>query len=65
MLAGIGLIGVLTATIASYFIGGKEDEAAKERTEILARLERIEALLQGRGRAEITRMEPLDMDDTG
>jgi hypothetical protein len=30
-----------------------------------ARLERIEALLQGRGRAELTRMEPLDMDDTG
>jgi voltage-gated potassium channel len=65
MLAGIGLIGVLTATIASYFISGKEDEAAKERTEILARLERIEALLQGWGRAEVTRMEPLDMDDTG
>jgi voltage-gated potassium channel len=31
MLAGIGLIGVLTATIASYFIGGREDEAAEER----------------------------------
>jgi hypothetical protein len=62
MLAGIRLIGVLTATIASYFIGGKEDE---ERTEILARLERIEALLHGQARAELTRMEPLDMDETG
>jgi voltage-gated potassium channel len=65
MLAGIGLIGVLTATVASYFIGGKEDEAAKDRTEILARLDRIEALLQAQGRTELTRVEPLEIDDTG
>jgi hypothetical protein len=29
MLAGIRLIGVLTATIASYFIGGKEDKSGR------------------------------------
>lgn len=65
MLAGIGLIGVLTATIASYFIGGKEDEASKERAEILARLNRIEALLQSQNRRELASVERLDMDDTG
>jgi voltage-gated potassium channel len=53
MLAGIGLIGALTATIASYFIGGKEDEAGKERAEILDRLDRIETLLQGLSRTAL------------
>jgi voltage-gated potassium channel len=65
MLAGIGLIGVLTATIASYFMGGQDDKAAEERTEILARLERIEALLQGHERAQLSSLEPLEMVDTG
>jgi hypothetical protein len=39
MLAGIGLIGVLTATFASYFLGQDEDKAKAERDELLARLE--------------------------
>jgi voltage-gated potassium channel len=39
MLAGIGLIGALTATVASYFVEQKEDATA-------VRLARIEALLE-------------------
>lgn len=39
MLAGIGLIGALTATVASYFVEQKSDEAED-------RLDRIEALLE-------------------
>jgi voltage-gated potassium channel len=39
MLVGIGLIGVLTATIASYFVGQNEDKAKAERDELLLQLE--------------------------
>lgn len=42
MLAGIGLIGVLTATVASYFIEEKTDQ---EKAELNQRLDRIEAML--------------------
>jgi len=42
MLVGIGLVGVLTATVASYFVGEKADE---DRRELTQRLERIEAAL--------------------
>ena len=42
MLVGIGLIGVLTATVASYFV---EEKAEQERTELHERLDRIEAML--------------------
>jgi voltage-gated potassium channel len=42
MLAGIGLIGVLTATVASYFVA---DKAERDKAELNERLDRIEALL--------------------
>ena len=42
MFVGIGLIGVLTATVASYFVEQSNDN---ERAELLVRLERIETLL--------------------
>jgi voltage-gated potassium channel len=42
MLVGIGLIGVLTATVASYFVEEKTDQ---EKTELNQRLDRIEAML--------------------
>ena len=42
MLVGIGLIGVLTATVASYFV---EEKADQEKTELSQRLDRIEAML--------------------
>lgn len=42
MLVGIGLIGVLTATVASYFVQQTRDA---ERDEVIARLDRIESLL--------------------
>ncbi len=42
MLVGIGLIGVLTATVASYFVEEKADE---EKAELNERLDRIEAML--------------------
>jgi len=41
MLAGIGLIGVLTATVASYFTEEKTDQ---EKAELSQRLDRIEAI---------------------
>lgn len=50
MLAGIGLIGVLTATVASYFV---EEKADQERAELNQRLDRIEAMLaQGLARPD-------------
>ena len=42
MLVGIGLIGVLTATVASFFV---EEEADQQTGELSQRLERIEATL--------------------
>src|ERR1700733_2845372 len=42
MLTGIGLVGVLSATIASYFVGQRAD---KDMTDLNRRLDRIEALL--------------------
>ena len=42
MLVGIGLIGVLTATIASFFV---QERADRERAELTERLDRIEVLL--------------------
>ena len=42
MLVGIGLIGVLTATVASYFIEEKTD---REKVDLNQRLDRIETML--------------------
>jgi voltage-gated potassium channel len=42
MLTGIGLVGVLSATVASYFVG---QQAEDDMTELHRRLDRIEALL--------------------
>jgi voltage-gated potassium channel len=42
MLVGIGLIGVLTATAASYFVA---DKAEQDKAELNERLDRIETLL--------------------
>ena len=43
MLPGIGLVGVLSATVASYFVGQR---AEVDMTELHRRLDRIEALLE-------------------
>jgi voltage-gated potassium channel len=42
MLVGIGLIGVLTATVASYFVGKDNDD---KNVELMERLDRMESLL--------------------
>lgn len=42
MLTGIGLVGVLSATVASYFVGQR---ASKDMTDLHQRLDRIEAAL--------------------
>jgi voltage-gated potassium channel len=42
MLVGIGLIGILTATVASYFVA---DKAEQDKAELNERLDRIETLL--------------------
>jgi voltage-gated potassium channel len=42
MLVGIGLIGVLTATVASFFV---QESAEAEKSELIARLDRIESML--------------------
>jgi uncharacterized protein (DUF2164 family) len=42
MFVGIGLIGVLTATVASYFIEQGVDD---DRAELIERLDRMEAML--------------------
>ena len=42
MLVGIGLIGVLTATVASYFVEQKADEG---NANLVERLDRMEAML--------------------
>ena len=42
MFVGIGLIGVLTATVASYFVTQNADE---DKAELVERLDRIEAML--------------------
>ena len=43
MLVGIGLIGVLTASVASYFV---EQQADKGMAEVADRLDRMEAMLK-------------------
>jgi voltage-gated potassium channel len=45
MLTGIGLVGALSATIASYFVG---QQAERDMTELHRRLGRIESLLEQR-----------------
>jgi voltage-gated potassium channel len=42
MLVGIGLIGSLSATIASYFV---EENADQEKADLIRRLDRIEEML--------------------
>ena len=43
MLTGIGLVGVLSASVASYFVGQRAEE---DMTELHRRLDRIETLLE-------------------
>ena len=45
MVAGIGLVATLAASLASYFVSGEEKEQKDELDEIRDRLERIEQLL--------------------
>jgi voltage-gated potassium channel len=45
MIAGIGLVATLAASLASYFVSGPEKEQSAELDEIRERLERIERLL--------------------
>ena len=42
MFVGIGLIGVLTATVASYFVTQNADE---DKADLVERLDRIESML--------------------
>lgn len=64
MLVGIGLIGVLTATVASYFVEAKADET---QAEMRQRLERIESMLSealaGRGERDIALPRAEDLND--
>ncbi len=55
MFVGIGLIGVLTATVASYFV---EQGADEDRVELIERLDRIEDLLM-----ELTGKSVDELDD--
>jgi voltage-gated potassium channel len=48
MLVGIGLIGVITANVASFFVDEKTDKVQLELVEVRAQLERIEGLLAAR-----------------
>jgi voltage-gated potassium channel len=44
MIAGIAMFGVITATIAAYFVEQKaEEDVASRRDQIMERLDRIEA----------------------
>ena len=52
MITGIGLVGVLSATVASYFVGQRADQ---DMTELHRRLDRIEAAL-----ARIPTTEPTE-----
>jgi voltage-gated potassium channel len=55
MLTGIGLVGVLSASIASYFVGQQADQ---DMTELHRRLDRIETLL-----ARLVPEEPHDAEN--
>lgn len=57
MLVGIGLIGVLTATVASYFV---EQRADDDRDEIIQRLDRIEVALAALASGQT--VQPLGID---
>jgi voltage-gated potassium channel len=64
MLVGIGLIGVLTATIASYFV---EDKAERDNALLTERLDRIEAILlqmHSGSAAEAPEPDPVNGRDT-
>jgi voltage-gated potassium channel len=62
MFVGIGLIGVLTATIASYFV---EDKANQDNIELHQRLDRIETMLaQALARPNEAPTEAAVLDDT-
>jgi hypothetical protein len=54
VITGIGLVGVLSATVASYFVGQR---AEADMTELHRRLDRIEAAL-----ARIPASEPQEND---
>lgn len=60
MLVGIGLIGVLTATIATFFIGQDVDD---ERAALQTRLDRIEAML-GQALADRDGLSAITPNDT-
>jgi hypothetical protein len=55
MITGIGLVGVLSATVASYFVGQRADQ---DMTELHRRLDRIEAALARLGPPEPTQQPP-------
>jgi voltage-gated potassium channel len=57
MVVGIGLIGVLTATVASYFVTAAADDG---RAELVHRLDRIELLLVELTGHRLDEGEPLD-----
>jgi voltage-gated potassium channel len=46
MLVGIGLIGVLTATVASFFVQENADEQTTDLKDLQQRLGRIEQMLE-------------------
>lgn len=66
MLVGIGLLGVITANVAAFFVT-KEDAEDRRRLEVLeGRLERIERLLEivaGQRRSDLN-PDPVDSDGT-
>lgn len=64
MIAGIGLVATLAASLASYFVSGPEQEQTAELDEIRERLDRIEKLLleQQEARSSVRAHELADDD---
>lgn len=63
MIAGIGLVATLAASLASYFVSGPEQEQSAELDEIRERLERIERLLLEQQEARTAARAPELADD--
>lgn len=55
MLTGIGLLGVITASVAAWFIGAEEDEAASREARLEAVVARLEQQVDAMSRAASVR----------
>jgi membrane protein DedA with SNARE-associated domain len=64
MFVGIATLGIVTASIASYFVGRDQESARAERAELADRLDRIEELLASM-HARVVGSGPDDAELTG